>query len=88
MLDKIITGFFIGILAVLWIFTRKYELPHWHRLVVYDKLGNQIRMELRTTFHTRTAAISFAKHYQYLLPQYDFVLESTIPQLRHRFLIH
>jgi len=60
MLDKIITGLFVGVLGTLWFFTRKCELPHPYRLVIYDRLGKQISLDLRTIFHTHTAAISFA----------------------------
>ncbi len=88
MLDKLVTGLFVGILGVLWFFTRRCELPHSYRIIIYDRLGTQTRLDLRTIFATHTAAVSFAKHYRSLFPQYDFVLESTIPQLRRRFLMH
>jgi hypothetical protein len=88
MLDKIITGFFVGVLGTLWFFTRKCEMPHPYRLVIYDRLGKQVGLDLRTIFHTHTAAISFARHYRVLFPQYDFVLESGIPQIRRKFLAH
>ncbi|MBM3905261.1 MAG: hypothetical protein FJ354_01060 [Thaumarchaeota archaeon] len=88
MLDKIITGLFVGVLGTLWFFTRRCELPQPYRLVIYDKLGRQANLDLRTIFHTHTAAVSFAKHYRVLFPQYDFVLESGIPHLRRKFLVH
>jgi hypothetical protein len=88
MLDRMITGLFVGILGTLWFFTRKCEIPHSYKLVIYDRLGKQASIDgVRTIFHTHTAAVSFAKHYGTLFPQHDFVLESSIPQLRRRFLI-
>lgn len=83
-----ITGLFVGILGIIWLFTRKYEIPHPYKLVIYDRLGRQANLDgIRTIFRTHVAAVSFAKHYRSLFPQYDFVLESSIPQLRRRFLI-
>lgn len=88
MLDKVITGLFVAVLGTLWFFTRKCELPRPYKIVTYDKLGKQVILDLRTIFHTHTAAVSFAKHYRVLFPQYDFVLESGIPQMRRKFLMH
>lgn len=88
MLDKIITVFFIGILGTLWFFTRRYEIPHKHTIITYDMLGKQARLDgLRTSFNTRAVAVSFAKHYTALFPQYEFVLESNLPNIRRRFLV-
>ena len=87
MLDKIITGLFVGVLGTLWFFTRKCEIPHPYKIITYDILGKQTRIEgIRTIFNTHTAAVSFAKHYRELFPQYNFVLESSLPQLKLRFL--
>ena len=87
MLDKIITGLFVGILGTLWFFTRRCEIPHPYKIITYDSLGKQTSLDgIRTIFNTHTAAISFAKHYKELFPQYDFVLESGLPQLKLKFL--
>lgn len=88
MLDKIITGFFVGMLGTLWFFTRRCELPHKHTIVIYDMLGKQAKLDgLRTSFNTKAAAVSFAKHYVTVFPQYEFVLESRLPDIRRRFLV-
>jgi hypothetical protein len=87
MWNKIITALFIGMLGTLWFFTRRYEIPHKHTIITYDMLGKQARLDgLRTSFNTREAAVSFAKHYTVLFPQYEFVLESNLPNIRRRFL--
>lgn len=88
MLDKIITGFFVGILGTLWFFTRRCEMPHKHTIITYDMLGKQVKLDgLRAKFNTRAAAVSFAKHYTTVFPQYEFVLESSLPNIRRRFLV-
>ena len=86
MLDKIITGLFVGVLGTLWFFTRRCEIPHIYNIVIYDVLGKQVNLDVRTKFQTHTAAVSFAKHYRRLFPQYDFVLESGLPQIKRKFL--
>ncbi|AJZ75508.1 hypothetical protein SU86_002965 [Candidatus Nitrosotenuis cloacae] len=88
MFDKIITGFFVGILGTLWFFTRRCELPHKHTIIIYDMLGKQAKLDgLRTSFNTKIVAVSFAKHYTTVFPQYEFVLESSLPNIRRRFLV-
>jgi hypothetical protein len=87
MLDRIITGLFVGILGALWFFTRRCEIPHPHRIIAYDALGKQTYIDgIRTVFNTHAVAVNFAKHYRELFPQYDFVLESGLPQLKLKFL--
>jgi hypothetical protein len=88
MLDKIITGFFVGILGTLWFFTRHCEMPHKYNITTYDMLGKQVKLDgLRISFNTKAAAVSFAKHYAAVFPQYEFVLESRMPDIRRRFLV-
>lgn len=88
MLDKIITGLFVGILGTLWFFTRRCEMPYKHTIITYDMLGKQAKLDgLRTSFNTKAAAVSFAKHYATMFPQYEFVLESRLPDIRRRFLV-
>ena len=88
MLDKIITAFFIGVLGMLWFFTRRCEIPHKHTIIIYDMLGKQVILGgLRTSFNTTAAAVSFAKYYTTLFPQYEFVLESNLPNMRRKFLV-
>lgn len=87
MFDRIITWLFVGILGMLWFFTRQCEIPHQYNLVIYNMLGEQVRLDgIRTIFGTHSVAVSFAKHYGKLFPQYNFVLESNLPQIRRKFL--
>lgn len=87
-LDKLITGLFVAILGFLWFFTRHYEIPQSHRIVIYDVLGNQVDLDgIRTQFNTHTAAISFATQYRKQFPNYNFVLASGMPRIKRRFLI-
>jgi hypothetical protein len=71
------------VLGILWFFTRKYEIPQPYKIATYDKLGGKVWMsELRTVFSTHSAAVSFAKHYAKMFPNYDFVLEPRMPLLK------
>lgn len=82
-IETIITMIFVGVFGSLWFFTRKYEVPQPYRIAVYDKLGFQVSIsELRTVFNTHSAAVSFAKHYSQMFPNYEFVLESRLPLTR------
>lgn len=83
-----ITGLFVGVLGTLWFFTRQYELPRPYKIVIHDAFGSQIELDgIRSSFNTHTAAVSFAKHYSRLFPQYQFSLESSMPHIKHRFLV-
>ncbi len=87
MLDRIITALFVGILGTLWFFTRRCEISHSYKIIIYDMLGKQINIDgIRTVFNTHAVAVSFAKHYRVLFPNYDFMLESSLPQLKRGFL--
>jgi len=88
MLGKIITGLFVAVLGTLWFFTRRCEIPHQYKIIIYDTLGRQTTLDgIRTTFNTHTVAVSFAKHYRELFPHYQFSLESGLPTIRRRFLL-
>lgn len=81
--EKIITLFFVIVLGALWFSTRKYEIPQPYKIAVYDKLGYRVWLsELRTTFNTHSAAVSFARQYSVMFPGYDFILEPRMHLLR------
>ena len=79
--DKLITGFFIIVFGMLWLFSAKYyERPKKYSLVVYDIFGNQNTIDgLRTDFQTNQVATSFLKHYQKSFPQYNFSIAAELP---------
>lgn len=86
--DRLITALFVAILGAVWFLTRFSEISTTHKIIAYDILGRRIHLEgLRTTFDTRAAATSFAKHYGKRFPQYQFCLESSMPQVKRRFLM-
>ncbi len=88
MLDRIITGLFVGVLGMVWFFTRQCEVPRQHTVIAYDKHGKQVKLEgLRTRFNTQAVAISFARHYREIFPQYEFISESSLLHIRRKFLI-
>ncbi|MCA9812452.1 MAG: hypothetical protein KC483_06285 [Nitrosarchaeum sp.] len=86
MLDKFITGFFVGSLAIIWYFsTRCYVSPSQHTVKIYDSSGIETSLdEVRTQFKTKQVAFSFAKEYKNQFPQYDFVVGEEIPKTQLR----
>ena len=86
LLDKIITGIFVGIFAIMWFFSsRYYERPNQYSIVVYDVFGKQINIEgLRTDFHTNEVTISYIKEYQKRFSHYNFSVEHPIPEIKKR----
>ena len=88
MLNKIITGFFVGSFAIIWYFsTRYYVSPSQHNVKIYDSLGRETNLdEVRTKFKTKQAALSFAKEYTNQFPHYDFVVDEKIPKTHLRLL--
>lgn len=88
MLDRMITWLFIGVFGALWFFTRRCEVPRQHTIIILDKFGKQIKLDgLRTKFNTYAVAVSFAKHYRMIFPQYEFTPEFSALQVRRKFLI-
>ena len=84
--EKIITGFFVFILGILWYFSVKhYVKPNQYNLIVYDVLGRKCELEgIRADFRTKEVAISYTKEYQSRFPQYNFSIEESIPEIKSR----
>lgn len=73
-LDKIITGFFIVTLGLLWYCSTKYYVkPNNYSIVIYDIFGKQVEMDnLRTNFKTHKVTQSYILEYQKRFPHYNF----------------
>ncbi|MDX1533147.1 MAG: hypothetical protein R3230_02965 [Nitrosopumilaceae archaeon] len=86
LLDKIITGIFVGIFATMWFFSsRYYERPKQYSIIVYDVFGKQVNIEgLRTNFHTSEVTASYIKEYQKRFSHYNFSVEQPIPEIKKR----
>jgi hypothetical protein len=85
-LDKIITGFFVFIFAILWFCSTKYYVKSkGHNIVIYDVYGKKSNPNgIRTKFNTREIAHSYVKEYQKLFPHLDFSIQSDIPEIERK----
>ena len=85
-----ITGLFVFVLGTLWFFsTRYYEKPKQYSILVYDVFGKQSNIDgLRTYFQTTEVALSYIKEYQKRFPQYNFCLESPLPEIKRKTIFH
>lgn len=85
-LDKLIIGFFVLNLGIVWYFTTKYNIkPNQYNIIVYDPFGKEFNLEgIRTNFKTKQVAISFLKDYKIRFPVYDFSIEEQLPEFRNR----
>ena len=73
-LDKIVTGFFIATLGILWYCSSKYHVvPNHYTIIIYDVHGKQMKVDgVRTNFKTREVARSYISEYQKRFPFLDF----------------
>ena len=85
-IDKIITGFFVFSIGVLWYCSTKYHVkPNQYNIIVYDQLGKEFSMDdIRTNFKTKQVAKSYLKEYQRTFPYYDFSIEELLPEFKRR----
>ena len=83
-MDKMITGFFVGILGPLWYCSTKYYTRQDHyRIVIYDVFGKQVNSkEIRTEFRLYQVAQSHISEYQKRFPQYQFSMATFMPETR------
>ena len=85
--DKIITGFFVITLGILWYSTKCFVKPNQYKIVIYDILGNQVNIDgIRTSFNTPKVANSFISEYQNRFSQYTFSMASEMPVIKKTFL--
>ena len=83
--DKIITGFFVGVLGILWYATRFRVKPEYHTVVIYDVFGKQTRIDgIRTCFKTHRVAQSYILEYQKRFPHHQFSLMSKMPYIKEK----
>lgn len=83
-LSKMITGFFVVTLGVLWYCSLKYYVkPSHHIIVIYDIFGKQLKIDdIRTRFKTREVAQSYILEYQKHFPHCNFSLSQEIPMIK------
>ena len=87
--DKIITGFFVVTLGILWYCSvRYYVKPKECSIIIYDVFGKQIEIkEIRTNFKTRDVAKSFISEYQKRFPHYNFSMAIETPEIRKNIVL-
>ena len=73
-LDKLVTGFFVVTLGILWYCSSKYQvIPNHYTIIIYDVFGKQSKINgIRTNFKTREVAQSYISEYQKRFPFLDF----------------
>ena len=83
-LDKIVTGFFVVTLGILWYCSVKYYTkPNQYTIIIYDVFGEQIKSDtIRTNFKTYQVAQSYISEYQKRMPYYDFSMATEIPEIK------
>ena len=79
-IDKIITGFFVITLGILWYSTKCFVKPNQYKIVIYDVLGNQIDIDgIRTNFNTPKVTNNYILEYQNRCPHYNFSTATEMP---------
>jgi hypothetical protein len=85
-LDKVITGFFVFIFAILWFCSTKYYVKSKdYNIMIYDIYGKESNPNgIRTKFNTQDVAYSYVKEYQKLFPHMEFFIQSHIPEIKRK----
>ena len=87
--DKLVTGMFVLIFGILWIFTTQYYVKTKpNQIIAYDVYGRKVKPEeIRMKFQTNDVALSYIKEYQMSFPHLSFSLESYLPEIQKRSII-
>lgn len=82
-LDKVVTGFFVIVLGILWYCSTKYEIrPNRYSIIIYDVFGKQATIDgIRTDFKNYRVARSFISEYQKMFPHYDFSMTAVVSEI-------
>jgi hypothetical protein len=82
-IDKIITGFCVKTLGILWYSTRCFVKPNQYKIVIYDVLGKQTDMDgVRTNFNTPKVANNYILEYQKKFLHYNFSMATEMPVIK------
>jgi len=79
-LSKCITGFFVGLLGILWYCSSKYYLkPNQYTIIIYDIFGKDVKVEgVRVNFKMKEVAQNYISEYQNRFQQYSFSIGEEI----------
>ena len=87
-IDKIITGFFIITLGILWYSTRCFVKHNQYKIIIYDVLGNQIDMDwIRTNFNTPKVANIYILEYQNRFSHYNFSMATEMQDIKRDWIL-
>ena len=85
-IDKLVTGFFVVILGIVWYCSSKYQVkPNQYTISIYDVFGKQIKIdEIRTSFSTYKVTNSYILEYQNRFPHYNFSMTEEMPEIKRK----
>ena len=87
-IDKIITGFFVITLGILWHSTRCFVKHDQYKIVIYDVFGNQMGMDgVRTSFNTLKVANNYILEYQNRFSHYNFSMATEMPVNKRNWIL-
>lgn len=87
-IDKVITGFFIITLGILWYATRCFVKQNQYKIIIYDVLGNQIKLDgIRTNFNTSKVASNYILEYQNRFSHYNFSMTTELPVIKRNWIL-
>ena len=87
-IEKIITGFFVITLGILWYSTRCFVKHNQYKIVIYDVLGNQIDIDgIRTNFNTPKVANNYILEYQNRFLHYNFSMATEMPIIKRSWIL-
>ncbi|MDX1596391.1 MAG: hypothetical protein R3327_05565 [Nitrosopumilaceae archaeon] len=86
--DSIITGFFVLVFGMLWLFTTKqYTQTKNFEIIIANINNEKIKQEkLRTVFRTQEVAYSYLKEYETQYPEYVFTLKFPEMAFKQRWI--
>ena len=85
-IDKLVTGFFVVILGIVWYCSSKYQVkPNQYTISIYDVFGKEITInEIRTSFNTYKVTNSYILEYQKRFPHYNFSMTEEMPKIKRK----
>ena len=85
-IDKLVTGFFVVTLGIVWYYSSKYQVkPNQYTILIYDVFGKQIKInEIRTSFSTYRVTNSYISEYQNRFPHYNFSIAEEMPEIKRK----
>lgn len=89
-LDRAITGFFVFVFGLLWVFSTQYYFKQKKfRIAIYDIYGKEIEQDqIRTEFSTPEVTRSYIKEYQKNFPHMSFSIKTEFPEMKRQMIFN